>query len=943
MKPFGCPVTILNTIDHLGKFDGKAAKGFFVGYSTNIKAFRVFNSRTRIIEENLHVKFSEDTPNIVGSGPNWLFDIDALTNLKNYKPVVAGNQANGNAGTKACDDTCKTRMETEKKDAKDPGNKDSKISSINEPRINQEKDANVNSTNNINNVSLTVKAAGTENNVVDENIIYGCVDDPNMPKLEEIGIFSNAEDDNSWADMNNLDTYFQVSLVPTTRIHKYYLIKQINGDLNSAPQTRRMIKNLEKHSLFSSVLQRTNHKDFQNCLFSCFLSQEEPKNVVQALKDPSWIEAMQEELLQFKLQEVWTLVELPNGKELLGLNGIEAIRLFLAYASFKDFMVYQMDLNSAFLYGKIEEEVYVCQPSGFEDPDFPDRVYKVEKALYELHQAPRACQDKYVNEILNKFGFSDVKTASTPMETHKTLLKDVDGEDIDEHLYRSMIGSLMYLTSSRPKIMFAVCAYARFQVNLKISHLHAVKRIFRYLKGQLKLGLWYPKDSPFDLVAYTDKCLNLEDIVKGEGNWSHMAADYTTNDYLNEMKKLLMMKFKKRESQKQIERIVSKKNSEKSKTDRENCESKWYFDAGKAAWNGIGVNAVYTSCIEQFWATAKSKTVNEERQLQALVDKKKIVITESIIRRDLHLEDAEAPEEMGEGSEIPTDPQHIPTTTQPSTSQPQKKQKPKRKQRKGTEIPSSSGEPIADEAANEEHVPTHSNDPLLSGEDILKLNELMELCTNLSQRVLNLEKTKTSQAAEIPELNERVKKLEKKGGLRTHKLKRLYKVGRSPRVVSSKDEGQDMAEKEVDMAEKDVSTADLVTNASEVVTIANVEIPDELTLAQTLIEIKSAKPKVVTTAATTVTPVSTRPRAKGIIFHDQEEQAHASTPIVSPSQSSQIKDKGKGIMVEEPKKMQKKDQLLFDKQEALRLHAQFDEEDRIAREKEEANAALIAQ
>ncbi|GJW37871.1 hypothetical protein Tco_0060791 [Tanacetum coccineum] len=113
-------------------------------------------------------------------------------------------------------------------------------------------------------------------------------------------------------------------------------------------------------------------------------------------------------------------------------------------------------------------------------------------------------QDKYVIEILKKFGFTDVKTASTPMETQKPLLKDEDGEEVDVHLYRSMIGSLMYLTSSRPDIMFAVCACARYQVNPKVSHLHDVKRIFRYLKGQPKLGLWYPKDPPFDLVAYTD-------------------------------------------------------------------------------------------------------------------------------------------------------------------------------------------------------------------------------------------------------------------------------------------------------------------------------------------------------------------------------------------------------------------------------------------------------
>nr|GEW24025.1 retrovirus-related Pol polyprotein from transposon TNT 1-94 [Tanacetum cinerariifolium] len=112
MRPFGCHVLILNTIDHLGKFNGKADEGFFVGYSTNSKAFRVFKSRARIVEENLHVKFSENTPNIAGSRPNWLFDIDALTNSMSYKPVVAGNQSNGSAGTKAGDNVGKTRVET---------------------------------------------------------------------------------------------------------------------------------------------------------------------------------------------------------------------------------------------------------------------------------------------------------------------------------------------------------------------------------------------------------------------------------------------------------------------------------------------------------------------------------------------------------------------------------------------------------------------------------------------------------------------------------------------------------------------------------------------------------------------------------------------------------------------------------------------------------------
>ncbi|GJX69477.1 putative ribonuclease H-like domain-containing protein [Tanacetum coccineum] len=416
----------------------------------------------------------------------------------------------------------------------------------------QEKDNNVNSTN-------TVNAAGINGvNVVGGITSIKLPFDQNMHALEDYNIFDfsrNDEDDGAEADMNNLDTTIQVSPNPTIRIHKDHPLDQVIGDLQSATQTRKMSKNLKEHGF------------------------EEPKKVIHALKDPSWIEAMQEELLQFKNKKDERGIVIRNKARLVAqgytqeegidydevfapVARIEAIRLFLAYASFKDFVVYQMDVKSDFLYGKIEEEVYVCQPPGFEDLDFPDRVYKVEKALYGLHQAPRAwyetlstylldngfqrgkidktlfikrhkgdillmssigeltfflglqvkqkkdgifiSQDKYVEEILKKFGFTEVKTASTPMETQKPLLKDEDGEEVDVYMYRSMIGSLMYLTSSRPDIMFVVCACARYQVNPKVSHLHAVKRIFRYLKGQPKLGLWYLKDSPFDLVAYTD-------------------------------------------------------------------------------------------------------------------------------------------------------------------------------------------------------------------------------------------------------------------------------------------------------------------------------------------------------------------------------------------------------------------------------------------------------
>ncbi|GJX96516.1 putative ribonuclease H-like domain-containing protein [Tanacetum coccineum] len=394
-------------------------------------------------------------------------------------------------------------------------------------------------------------------------------------------------------ELGNIPQSYEVPTTPHIRIHKDHPIEHVIGDVQSSVQTRRMKTSYSEKGFLSAIYEGKTHQDLHTCLFVCFLSQEEPKRVSQALRDPAWVEAMQEELLQFKLQKVWILVDLPKGHRAIGTKWvyrnkkdergivirnkarlvaqghtqeegidydevfapvarIEAIRIFLAYASYMGFMVYQMDVKSAFLYGQIEEEVYVCQPPGFEDPDHPNKVYKVVKALYGLHQAPRAwydtlanyllcngfergkidqtlfikrhkghillvqiyvqqskkgifiSQDKYVHEILRKFNYSDVKSASTPTDLEKPLVQDGDAADVDEHLYRSMIGSLMYLTASRPDIMFAVCACARFQVSPKTSHLLAVKRIFRYLKGKPSLGLWYSKDSPLELVAYTD-------------------------------------------------------------------------------------------------------------------------------------------------------------------------------------------------------------------------------------------------------------------------------------------------------------------------------------------------------------------------------------------------------------------------------------------------------
>ncbi|GJS13089.1 putative ribonuclease H-like domain-containing protein [Tanacetum coccineum] len=520
MRPFRCPVTILNTIDHLGKFDSKADEGFFVGYSLNSKAFRVFNSRTRIVEESLHIRFSESTPNILGTkvSDNACQARMEIEPLKDYilLPLWTTVPPFSQDPKSSQDDGFKPSSDDEKKVDEDP-RKDSES-------IDQEKDDNVNSTNNVN-------AANTNKvNVVGAKTSIDFPVDPDMPEYEDYNIFEDDDDVGAEADIKNLDTSIQVSPITTTRIHKDHPLDQVIRDLQSATQTRRMSKNSEEHG---KNLKR-NKKDERGIVI-----RNKARLVSQGYT--------QEEGIDY--DEVFAPVA-----------RIEAIRLFLAYASFKDFMVYQMDVKSTFLYGKIKKEVYVCQPPGFEDPDFPDKVYKVEKALYGLHQAPRAWyetlstymldngfqrgkinktlfirrhkgdillvqvyvddiifgstnkklsiafenQDKYVGEILKKFGFTEVKNASTPIETQRPLLKDENGEEVDVHMYRLMIGSLMYLTSSRPDIMFSVCACARYQVNPMVSNLHAVKSIFRYLKGQPKLGLWYPKDSPFDLVAYSD-------------------------------------------------------------------------------------------------------------------------------------------------------------------------------------------------------------------------------------------------------------------------------------------------------------------------------------------------------------------------------------------------------------------------------------------------------
>nr|GEW46925.1 hypothetical protein [Tanacetum cinerariifolium] len=415
LKPFGCHVMILNTLDNLGKFEAKGDEGYFFWYSMFSKAFRVFNKRTKRVEENLHVDFLENKAIEKGVGPNWLFDINSLTNSMNYVlVVVAGTNSTNFSGTKdaVSQDVKKdvsslryialpnwfheAHLESSTSNAQDAynadapkssGNSNPTATSTNPPADQME--------------TLTVE---TPILTVSSPVSTSCLDDSpqlssdsrliskrvtsqdDTPSLDNIltltnrfedilGVTTNIDDSNRVeADLGNMKYSISASPTPTFRIHKDH--------------------------------PKTDPALLQFFLFSCFLSQEEPKKIYDSLKDPSWVEAMQEELLQFKIQNVWTLVNCPKGvrpirtkwvlknkkdergivirnKARLVAQGhtqevgidyeevfapvatIEAIRLFLAYASFMQFIVYQMDVKSAFLYGTIDEEVYVMQPLGF--------------------------------------------------------------------------------------------------------------------------------------------------------------------------------------------------------------------------------------------------------------------------------------------------------------------------------------------------------------------------------------------------------------------------------------------------------------------------------------------------------------------------------------------------------------------------------------------------
>ncbi|GJX36822.1 retrovirus-related pol polyprotein from transposon TNT 1-94, partial [Tanacetum coccineum] len=482
IRPFGCHVTILYTLDNLGKFDGKSDECFFVRYSLSSKAFRVYNTRTRRVEENLHIRFLKNKPMIEGNGPKWLFDIDSLTRSMNYVLVAVGTITNESADASYFDSPSKNVDNGEPKSTAD----DQKQVEDGPDNENDEKDNPEINTGcfKLNTVDPSVSTASNDQDSPKDMFKMGA-----SHTLEATHVKFFSDKDEPEVDLGNILNSNIVPTTPNIRIHKDHLITNVIGDIK-------------------------------------------PTSIAKALSDSSWVEAMQEELLHFKLQQVWILVDLPIGTKWVFRNKKDE----------RGIVIRNKAKLSAFLYVTIKEEVYVTQPPGFKDPDNPDKVYKVVKALYGLHQAPRAwyetlanyllgngfkrgkidqtlfikkqkgdillvqvyvddiifgstnkelctgfeklmkdkfqmssmgeltfflglqvqqkedgifiSQDKYVDEILKKFNYTDVKSASTLVDLEKPLVKDGDANDVDVHLYRSMIGSLMYLTTSRPDIIY---------------------------------------------------------------------------------------------------------------------------------------------------------------------------------------------------------------------------------------------------------------------------------------------------------------------------------------------------------------------------------------------------------------------------------------------------------------------------------------------------------
>ncbi|KAJ9544440.1 LOW QUALITY PROTEIN: hypothetical protein OSB04_024147, partial [Centaurea solstitialis] len=600
-RVFGCKCYVLNDRDDLGKFEPKSDESIFIGYSHNSKAYRVFNKRTRTMLESSNVDFSEietysvASPSNVNASFSELFTVppstDSSTNFSAFDfldladydlptltgPIVVPAHA-GSTSTSVTSDAF-----------------------ITEPSSS----TSTNSVTPESAVSPPETSSAASPKPVREQTPHPVL----APIPEEAPLPSPSSAQRTYAQVVCEP---RLEAAPQTDLQAGSSSRN-QGEVFAVQDENDATNNQQAYIIGSpsQPVQTRSSKSVENLiLFGGFLSEFEPSDVSQALTDPDWVLAMQEELAEFERNKVWRLVTRPWGKSIIGLKWIfrnktdennliirnkarlvakgyrqqegidydetfapvariEAIRIFLAYAAHKNMTVYQMDVKCAFLNGVLQEEVYVEQPEGFVDPRYPNHVYVLDKALYLLgvgykkgtidptlflkrsgkdliivqiyvddiifaSTKPEMCHefentmksqfkmsmmgkltfflglqvrqrpDGIFINLLKRFDFGGSNSAATPMPRNFQLNADTSSKPVDQKTYRAIIGSLLYLTASRPDIVFSTGVCARFQCDPRDSHLSAVKRILRYLKGTPDFGLWYPKDSGFELITYTD-------------------------------------------------------------------------------------------------------------------------------------------------------------------------------------------------------------------------------------------------------------------------------------------------------------------------------------------------------------------------------------------------------------------------------------------------------
>ncbi|GKA94519.1 putative ribonuclease H-like domain-containing protein [Tanacetum coccineum] len=532
---FGSLCYPTNDRDDLGKMKPKADIGVFIGYSETSRGFRIYNRRTKRIMETIHVKFDELTA--------MASEHDCLEpDLQRFNNPNSSDDLMNTPSKEDLDNLFGPMFE----DYFERKSSDTTINSAAQPTHDQEDSPSTSS------IIVDTHEAPPVVTTSDEQTSPISLQESDEFNQEDSADFdgntqfvpydslNHEEIESSTTNLepSNVQNFHQVQ--PSTHIWtKDHPLDQVIGDPSKPVMTRQRL-----------------HTDSEVCMY--------------AMADHSWIESMQDELNQFERLQVWELVPRPEGKNVIALKWLwknkcdaenivvrnksrlvakgykqeegidfeesfapvarlEAVRMFIAFAAYRNINIFQMDVKMAFLNGPLKEEVYVSQPEGFIDHEFPNHVYRLKKALYGLKQAPRAWYDKlssfliehefnkvhqsprgifisqsqYAIELLKKHGLGECVSTSTPMAT-KRLDVDLQGTPAEQTTYRRMIGGLMYLTASRPDIAFATFVCARYQARPTVKHLKEVKRIFRYLRQSYNMGLWYPKDSGFELIAYSD-------------------------------------------------------------------------------------------------------------------------------------------------------------------------------------------------------------------------------------------------------------------------------------------------------------------------------------------------------------------------------------------------------------------------------------------------------